>query len=115
MSLLDGGPDRVDFYPVVTADDEYGDDVEGLAADPIELAVQLHRLSSDEVEALGEAPDRVVMRFATRRTLPAQSGAQVQARGRRWEVVGEPTTQGRSERTRHTRVVIRAMQGQPGE
>ena len=48
-------------------------------------------------------------RFTTRHDLPVGAGAHVVAMGREWEVVGEPTAQGRSLRTRHTRVVIRAL------
>lgn len=113
MSLLRGGPDRVEFFPTVMVEDEYGDMVPGGVSDsPIVLHVELQRLTSDEVEALGEPGARVLMRFTTATDLPADSDAQVVARGRRWSVVGEPTTQGRSRRTRHTRVVIRALDGQ---
>lgn len=113
VSLLDGGPDLIEYLPWVTTKGEYGEDVSGFG-DPIQLAVELQRLSSEETQTVRASstaggPTRVLYRFATRRTLPSDSHSQVRARGRLWEVVGEPTVQGRSERTRHTRVVIRAL------
>lgn len=110
--LIDDGPDRVEFYPSTGVADEYGDTVEGVSDEPIVLHVHLQRVSAEELDALGVAPVRTVMRFATSTPLPADAGAQVRARGRRWEVIGEPSEQGRSERTRHTRVVIRAIEAQ---
>lgn len=113
--LLDHGPDAVDYLPQVVAEGEYGEDVVGFG-DPIPLRVELQRLSSEEAAAIttragvsAGGPVRVMYRFSTRRDLPSGAGAHVVALGRRWEVVGEPTVQGRSLRTRHTRVVIRAL------
>lgn len=121
MSLLDSGPDLIEYLPWVVMKGEYGEDVGGFG-DPIQLAVELQRLSSEETQTVratstAGGPTRVLYRFATRGALPASSGSHVRARGRLWEVVGEPTVQGRSERTRHTRVVIRALteEGDDGE
>lgn len=113
--LLDHGPDAVDYLPQVIVKGEYQEDVVGFG-DPIPLRVELQRLSSEEAAAIttragvaAGGPIRVMYRFSTRRDLPTGAGAHVLAMGREWEVVGEPTVQGRSLRTRHTRVVIRAL------
>lgn len=113
--LLDNGPDAIDYLPQVVVKGEYDEDVVGFG-DPIPLRVELQRLSSEEATAIttraGSAaggPVRVMYRFTTRHDLPTGAGAHVVAMGREWEVVGEPTAQGRSLRTRHTRVVIRAL------
>lgn len=113
--LLDSGPDAIDYLPQVVVKGEYDEDVVGFG-DPIPLQVELQRLSSEEAAAIttragvsAGGPVRVMYRFTTRRDLPSGAGAHAIAMGRRWEVVGEPTPQGRSLRTRHTRVVIRAL------
>lgn len=111
--LIDGGPDRVEFFPEVATVDEYGSETWGLSDTPIVLDVELQRVSSEEAEALqgGGGPVRTLFRFNTSRALPASPNSVVKARGRTWEVMGEPTIQGRSARTRHTRVLMRALTG----
>ena len=105
MRLIDHGPDRVLLYPEVEQRDDYGTPVRVPGPDPIELYVHLQRVSSQEQPELGQR-SRTFMQFRTATDLPPSAWARVEARGRVWEVEGEPQTQGRTRRTRNTLVVI---------
>lgn len=104
--LLDGGPERVDLYPEVDATDDDGNPVKRAAESPsVTLYTRLHRLSSSE------AADRQIVPTAyyfVHRDFPAGAWSQVGARGRRWDIFGEPGRSLSSPMTRHARVIITA-------
>lgn len=108
MRLIDGGPDVVLLYPEVVTQDDDGNDVRTPSATPLApLSVQLHRMKADDAAALGQQ-DTELWYFNTSTDLPAGAYAKAEARGRTWDVLGAPQRQGRSARTEHTHVVLRA-------
>lgn len=107
--LIDGGPDVVLLYPEVKGQDSDGNPELRPSTTPIVVRCQLHRLSSEESAALGQSSTATYY-FNTAQDLPIGAYAAAKVRGRAAEVVGEPTRQGRSGRTAHTRVVVRIIQ-----
>lgn len=109
--LLDGGPDRVDLYPEVESTDDDGNPVRIPAGTPSQsIYTRLHPLSSQE------AADRAVTVTAywfSTRDFPAGAWARVVARGRDWDVLGEPGRPAGSTRTSHSRVIIVARSPEP--
>lgn len=102
--LLDGGPERVDLYPEVDGTDDDDNPVRLPAQTPsTSIYTRLHPLSSTE------AADRSITTTAyvfSTRDFPAGAWAKVVARGREWDVLGEPGRPASSERTKHARVII---------
>lgn len=107
--LIDSGPDEVLLYPEVLGEDSDGNPERRPSPTPIKIRCQLHRLSVEESSTLGQTSSATYY-FNTSRDLPAGAFATAQVRGREAEVVGEPTRQGRTSRTAHTRVVVRILE-----
>lgn len=107
--LIDGGPDVVLLYPEVLGEDDDGNPERRPSTTPIRVECQLHRLSADESAALGQDSTSTYY-FNTSKDLPLGAFAGAMVRGRKAEVIGEPTRQGRSRRTAHTRVIVRIIE-----
>lgn len=105
--LIDSGPDAIVWRPEVETVDEYGTPVH-VPGDPVEFTAQVQRSSSEDETVLGqEVTDAYV--FNTSRALSgAHSGLSVN--GRPCDVIRPPQQQGRSARTRHTRVYFRYLE-----
>ncbi len=101
--LIDSGPDVIEFFPEVDAEDSYGTPVRIPSSTPVRLTAQVKRSSSDEADALGQQA-LSTWRFTTSRDLPPGPWSALTVNGRPAQVVGEPQPQGRSPRTRHTLV-----------
>jgi hypothetical protein len=107
--LIDGGPDVVLLYPEVEDEDSDGNPERRPSPTPITIRCQLHRVSAEESATLGQTSTATYY-FNTSRDLPLGAFAGAKVRGRDAMVVGEPTRQGRSGRTAHTRVVVRILE-----
>lgn len=109
--LLDGGTEQVDLYPEVDGIDDDGNPVRVPAATPSKsIYTRLHPLSSSE--AADRSITTTAYTFSTR-NFPAGAWAKVVARGRDWDVVGEPGRPAGSTRTAHARVIIVARGPEP--
>ncbi len=106
MSLLDGGPDVIEWFEEIVTADGYGTPTPApSSAATAVFTAQVQRVSSTEAADLG-FDTREVYSFQTSRVLQgAKSGLTVN--GRRAEVLAPPLRQGRSPRTASTRVRFR--------
>lgn len=104
--LLDGGTEMVELYAEVDATDDDGNPVKRPATEPTgRLMTRLHPLSSSEASERGIVTTAYAF---TTRDFPAGSWAEVGARGRRWDIYGEPGRSYGSDLTRNVRVIITA-------
>lgn len=106
MSLLDGGPDEVQVYVEVDSVDDDNNPVKIPSDTPIPVRGQLQPSTAEESAALGQE-FTTLYRFMSR-TFPGGTFARVTARGRDWDVVGEPKRRGSSPATRHVTVWLSA-------
>lgn len=107
MSLLDGGSEVVTVYPEVTAIDPDGNTVIRAAAVGTEWRASVQPLSADEQQVLGlSTRTRYRLRLARGCPVPLGPHAEVQWRGQRWTVDGEPKRHVTSAGTAHVIAVI---------
>ncbi len=105
--LLDTGTELVQVFADVAGQDSDGNPVQTPAAAPTWGAwVRLHPLSATEAAELGYTVGTTYW-FRTR-DFPAGAFAKVRARGRDWDVVGEPERAYGSDQTAHVKVTIKA-------
>lgn len=105
--LVDSGPDRVEWYPIVETVDEYDTPVHRRSDTPFRFTTQVQRSSSEDESILGQdVTDSYT--FQTSRPLSdAHSGLTVN--GRACDLIRPPQQQGRSARTFTTRVYFRFL------
>lgn len=103
MSLLDSGPDVIEWFAEVDSTDSYGTPLRKPSATPTErFTAQVQRASGDEASELGQSTTETYT-FQTSRDLSgADSGLTVN--GESCEVLRPPLRQGRSPRTASTKV-----------
>lgn len=106
VTLLDSGPDEIQWFAEVEVEDDYGTPVRQPSPTPTaQFTCQVQRVSSEEAAELGQSRDKVYSFQTSRAISGASSGLTVN--GRPCEVIGEPLAQGRSPRTRSTKVRFR--------
>lgn len=111
------GPDRIEIFPEVDDEDDLGNPRRVPSEIPVVLHVALHGLAASEFNLLGTAEmsamgqqTNSMLTFITAEKVPAGAWAVIKARGRLWDVVGEPI---RSPRMKITRVILRARDPEP--
>lgn len=104
--LLDSGTELVELFAEVETTDDDGNPVRRPATAPTgAVLTRLHPLSASETADRGILATSYTF---TTRAFPAGSWALVRARGRMWDIVGEPARSAGSARTANVRVVIAA-------
>lgn len=106
MSRLDNGPDEVLVYVEVDGTDDDGNPVKVPAATPMKVRGDLQPSTAEEATALGQSLT-TLYRFIAR-DFPGGAFARVSARGRDWDVIGEPKRRNSSDATRHVTVWLSA-------
>lgn len=107
MRLIDSGPDHIEWRQEVVTEDEYGSPVHR-AGDVVEhFTAQVQRSTSEDETNLGQQVTDAYVFNTSRPVSGAHSGISVN--GRPCDLIRPPQTQGRSERTRHTRVYFRYL------
>lgn len=105
--LVDHGPDRIEWLPVVETVDEYGTPVHSPSSTPIVFTAQVQRSTSEDEARLGQDVTDAYS-FRTSRALEdTHSGLVVN--GRACDVIRPPQQQGRSPRTFTTTVYFRYL------
>ena len=106
MSLLDGGPDVIEWFAEVEAIDSYGTPQRAPSPTPTDrFTAQVQRASSDETAELGQSTTETYTFQTSRNLTGADSGLTVN--GEPCEVLRPPLRQGRSPRTASTKVWFR--------
>lgn len=103
MSLLDGGPDVIEWYAEESSTDSYGTPLRKPSATPTErFTAQVQRATGEEAAELGQSTTEVYTFQTSRDLVGADSGLTVN--GEACEVLRPPMRQGRSVRTASTKV-----------
>lgn len=104
--LLDGGTEVVELYAEIATTDDDGNPVRRPASAPTaSLVTRLHPLTAAETADRGIVATSYTF---TTRAFPAGAWALVRARGRMWDIVGEPERSAGSPMTANVRVVLAA-------
>lgn len=105
MSLLDSGWETVYVYPQAEYTDDEGNRLYGPATSPVVVPAHVQPVASTEDTTAGQAVEtryRVIARDA-----PAGPWSQIEWRGVRYEVVGEPAVWHSPAHLRHTTAIVR--------
>ena len=110
MSLLDRGNETADVYPEVETTDADGNIIRVPADTPVTITCRIQPVSSAEAAFHGQQTTTVYRLIA--RDAPLGAWALVHARGRDWDLSGEPQWSNGSPRTRHVTALLRARTGE---
>lgn len=105
MSLIDSGPDQIEWRQEIVTQDAYGTPVHAPGPDVLTFTAQVQRSTSEDAELLGQDVLDVHAFNTSQHIWGAHSGLTVN--GRTAKLTRPPQAQGRSARTRHVRVYFR--------
>ncbi|MBO0830326.1 MAG: hypothetical protein J2P24_21335 [Streptosporangiales bacterium] len=111
MSLLDTGNEPADVYPETVTTDADGNTIRVPATDPVRIMCRIQPLTSTEAAVTGQ--DTATTYRLIARDAPLGAWSRVVARGRDWDVQGEPLWSRGSPRTRHVTAILRARDTAP--
>lgn len=111
MSLLDSGNETADVYPQVTTTDDDGNVITVPSDTPVTIICRIQPLTSAEAAVTGQMTTTTYRLIA--RDAPLGAWAKVTARGRDWDLQGEPQWSRGSRRTRHVSAILQARGGEP--
>lgn len=107
MSLLDSGWEAIYVYPQTEYTDDEGNRLYGPSATPVPVLAHVQPVSSTEDTTQGQSVEtryRVIARDA-----PAGPWSQIEWRGVRYEVLGEPAEWPAPAHLRHTTAMVRRI------